>query len=778
MIAGLLFATALFGVSTSSSISLLQSSDSNYLAFADTANNLQNQQLSFGQTINIGGHLYPAQFYQDNTMWTNVGATVTSSSSAFAINLVTNQPNSAGYSFFREPVDMTQAVHLSGEFSLKSYRETNPLAAGDALGFIFTPASMNEVSTNLVNAVSNQLGIGGLSDSIFAGRDLYNNPGCDSDNIGLPTTVSNNVVIRQTNSTGALINSGYAVAEAADSPDNSNVITDQMGVDWQPQEINSDENTVTGQLNYTITTVNGKTTNISQNVTVPCSMLLGIVGATGNYYGTLSYASQGGSFSASKITKNVQVNYINQQTQQEIGETSTILANVGDQISINDSQSSSSDNSSSYDFIAPSVAGYNVQAVKSVIVSDDNASNVIDVYYNPIPKGTAVFHFAWLNTNTNAELPKTIIESGLQGSLIAKPNFDLLAGYDIAKVVNANGAEFNNLDDALASSPNFSDGQQNFTIYLAALPAKVKFDYQYAAGTHNTSTQLPNIAEVKGLVGDKISLPYLPKLPVGYSVSGVVGPDGKDYPDLKSALLAYPNFSVAPLDFHLLVSALPTQLSLNITNVDGSVITKTDKGLYDDDYSATVLPTETDKEHNIYNAVVTMTYTDFDGKTQVVTSGSDKQLAANIKKNTIAGIYKSEKINISVHYEKVVASHLSKQEKVSVDGAKVKQSAVVTEAQKVPDKVNKAETDKKPVEKSVKEVATDNKSPQVSKEQVGMNKVAGHQSRNLSKTLKQFSERAHTLRVRLAGAGGVVIGTASSLAIVEFIKRMLMFLKK
>jgi len=126
------------------------------------------------------------------------------------------------------------------------------------------------------------LGIGGLSDSIFMGRDLYQNSDVDLDGSGTENAASNNVSIRQTNNLGELIKQAYPTTSV---PNTGSTITENMKIDWQPSSTLTNDKNVTGELTYTISSENrGKATTLSEKITVARSMSLGIIGSTGGNF--------------------------------------------------------------------------------------------------------------------------------------------------------------------------------------------------------------------------------------------------------------------------------------------------------------------------------------------------------------------------------------------------------------------------------------------------------------------------------------------------------------
>ncbi len=477
LVIGLVCATVIFGVAMNSQFS---EGTNSYANAATLVNNDNSNLLAFGQEADTGNHLYQPQDGFDGSLWNNIGGTVTSTT-PFASTLVNNQLASVGYALFNGALDMSKGVSFSGHFSFQAHSGVNPFAAGDALGFILTPASTSEIETNNANnnAMGQSIGIGGLPNSVFVGRDLYQNVGTDGAQTGPANSPSNAISIRQTDNSGQIITNGYSWASVADSGDASYTVTDEMSIQWTPESVSADGNSVTGMLSYTISSATAQPATISQEITVARSMSLGAVGATGGNYGTLKYDSTGNNLLANKGTQLVQVNYLNSETNQPIGQPSTILANVGDQVSVLPMNNAVPVNatSESYNFIPPYPIGYTYQSSSAsvVVANNDSTNNIIDVYYKADPTPvSATFAFAWTNPNETSSLPSSIVENGLQGSSIAEPQLSLPDGYKIDKIVNPNNNTFTNLTDALADSPNYVDNGSLFTIYLSKIEKPVE----------------------------------------------------------------------------------------------------------------------------------------------------------------------------------------------------------------------------------------------------------------------------------------------------------------
>ena len=412
LLVGLLVSTSILGGGQYPSMLGSRSFALKAHVFADTTN----QQLIAGQTTDTGNHTYGLADIETGDSWITAGtATSPVAGQNFSTTLVSNTKSSAGLALFKGALDMTKAANFQGTFSITvngSFGYTaNALDGGDSLGFILTPDSTDQISANLPNSTNENLGVGGLPSSVFLGRDLYDNTDVDQTiaNSGSGTsgaTAGQNVVcIRTTDTTGTLSKT-YQATTAPDPgvmKSSNNTITETMAFSWQPttdsngNTVTNSDGTVTGTLTYVLTpqtgTNAGKSVTVTSAATLSASLSLGVVGATGNNYGTMTFANDGSSFTAYKGTNPVTVNYINKNTNETIASSSTIMANVGDGIDVTAPDAVSTNTSSddyTYTYNAPTIAGFDYSSADPAITvaNNDSATNSINVYYTPTAVNT------------------------------------------------------------------------------------------------------------------------------------------------------------------------------------------------------------------------------------------------------------------------------------------------------------------------------------------------------------------------------------------------------
>ena len=400
-------------------------------------------------TYDTGSHDYGngTDYVRKASNWKTSGSATVNNN---WFSLTPASQNKAGYSIFNGALDMTRNASISGWFRTNlttTLGGANFINAGDAIGFILTPQSQQEINANydknanppafkrpVYYPVGSGIGIGGLTSSVFAVRDLYQNQTYatvlfdllyDVDGtyhlLDNPAGASNRISIRTTrNADGTAMISGLGPnGQLADTgqdknagnllpgtgagegagdatnlpgwnyptahyPGNPHTLSnldllgtvsqedEQMTLNWTYGSTSSDGRSVTGTLALSVqsyiysggssdpTTPTGSKVTISQQtITVPKTMSVGVIGATGNNYGALSFYNNTSVITGNRGQRNVRVNYVNAITKKKMASltSSTIIANIGDRIAIGapgTSSASSNGLPGKYTFVAPS----------------------------------------------------------------------------------------------------------------------------------------------------------------------------------------------------------------------------------------------------------------------------------------------------------------------------------------------------------------------------------------------------------------------------------------
>lgn len=412
------------------------------------------------------------------------------------------------------------------------------------------------------------LGIGGLNGSIFAGRDLYyNSPGsglaADSGNSAIDgiydgpfsgtgvSGASPAISIRTTrNASGASIISGDSTIGAAGEliygkgsttttgvganlgypnatgPDtsyytflgNNSTQDDIMTLTWTNPVVASDGKSYTGTLSLKVQgmtsdgTASGNPVTISQSsITIPKTISIGTIGATGGNYGNLAFSNNSSSVTGNRGQKDVKVNYINAVTGKKIlsCEPTSIKSNVGDIINVLSPLSQPSSVvgiPGKYEFVAPndstysSLKGYSFNKVTYGGKYDD-ASGVLLGDNTTDPNGLAGSNKGITVSNYDGITnPNQINVYYTPKKETASFQTCYIGGTPGTSVVHTD--EVNNIDFALPNSAPTTLG------YASPLPA-----YESTSGYIDTVAPKPNGSGI----------------PIGYNILQVIAPNEKVY---------------------------------------------------------------------------------------------------------------------------------------------------------------------------------------------------------------------------------------------------------
>ena len=550
--------------------------------------------------------------------------------------LVNNQTQSNGYAVLSQRLDTSETFAITGVFRSMSQSLTSPsfTNAGDGIGFFITEAKPEQILSNLhhigsgalpVNYPSGPgLGIGGLANSYFIGRDLYRNDnGIDSyqsgNILGYPMETSgcsDAIVIRQTDSTGTLITSNEAYSSITSYPMISapgkpyspgvfpNILQNQqddyMTLTWIPESHHGDYHT--GLLSLSCST-HGSTdlpVHLTASATLPSTITLGVTGNTGGNYGFLSYQHTSTILHAKKESKRVIISYINSRTGLELPETpeSTILTNGSAVIhlitesELHDSELLMSElltdqnefrDAEEYLYLIPDVEHYALDSSTiSHRVDEEDSQNRIQLFYNPHRyEGELSFLF---KEGSTGFLPTPIQIYGYYGEYFEEPEIPIPHGYHISSVYLSDGTQYDTLSEAMQSQIVLDDSQF-FQVELEADPASIHFVYHW--GKVQSRVTLPDIPALEAFTHANIPLFTTPLLPHGYYIESVSLSETQTYPTLEEALHSLEYMPAGDTIIHITVSELEiSSIEIRYVYEDGSVIhTIVYSGYLGDDYS-------------------------------------------------------------------------------------------------------------------------------------------------------------------------------------------------
>ncbi|PPA68264.1 KxYKxGKxW signal peptide domain-containing protein [Lactococcus lactis] len=412
-----------------------------------------------GQTYNTGGGTYSGTEFANANNYTLYGSPKPIVAGNW-LNLVSNTKPSVGIGIYNGAVS---TVSSATAFSLSTTIKVDPGTTGnfqntgDSLGIILTGVSQNLLQANVQNANSTGAGLGieGLANTIFIGRDLYSNLSASTSGSvvfnGPDGTVSNGwsdgggnvIAIRQTDSSGQLIQANYpsgttnnsngqAWMQAADDTAVGTIgaVSEPIKISWAPDSTTAPAGYTHGTLTFSLTTSNNyggvagiggspKTYTISTTTNLPNALTVGFVASTGGNTGNLSVSLNGATITGTKGTANVPVNYLNKLTNQPISNmtASTINANVGDTIGAI-LPGATTNPADTYDYTIPAAPnGYQPVSstttsvsspvtVQNFLVGTTNP-NAINVSYTPSQQ-TVSFNWAKATGTTLATLPTNL----------------------------------------------------------------------------------------------------------------------------------------------------------------------------------------------------------------------------------------------------------------------------------------------------------------------------------------------------------------------------------
>ncbi|MCL2676572.1 MAG: hypothetical protein FWF14_01735 [Streptococcaceae bacterium] len=568
-----------------------------------------------GQSYTTGNTTYGTSDLTVASNWTLKGATGTPTPtwSSNWINMTPNAQNQQAWGTLNYAFDMTQPVSFTGSIKAAGNVPATTNSAGDYLGVIFTPVNQAQAMTG---GGSYNLGIAGLPNSIFAGRDYYYNSNVGDNSLGsngilnaLYPNSSNQIRIATTDSSGNLTASGSTASGVNPVSQTAiNTAGDTLSIQWTPTSTNASLNQVTGTLTMTI---NGTTVTYT-NLTMQQSMTFGVGASTGGNYSAMSVSFNGGSLSATKATTTATINYVNQATGNPIASPSYVKGNIGDSIGVDTS-------GESYDYTAPAnLSGYHLSTTlpTPIILAQTYGTtnaNVINVPYIGDSQ-TQIFNITppLAKYGTSSQQTQTST-TGQAFPTYAVPQIN---GY-ISYVDGVATTSFNETADNTSNGASSIDSSpQTHNVTYTAITQTANFNFAWASDVPGTGTNqgtlegtLPTSIVETGLTDTTINAPGL-TIPSGYYLSSVQGSDGITYTGdnaLADALSANPTYSGSIANnFTLTLSASVQSASLVTTNPDGTVNMQMNTGETGGDFTFTSVPQAiTDSQGRVYYAVVT-----------------------------------------------------------------------------------------------------------------------------------------------------------------------------
>ena len=218
-----------------------------------------------------------------------------------------------GKAVLNQQLDMTKPIHVSAWEYTNEWKKLFSFDknSGDSLGIFLTPLTPEMATAS--NGAGEFLGMAGMVNSVFMGRDLFPNKSDSYKNANRDA-----VVIRTTNHLGNLQQPNDQAAQGyMERPGGAYSYTNGAGeegvtFDWRPQPEESYENgKVVGTLTYTLTDnqrkgAKGGSITVTQTIELDTKMTFGVIASNGDNAGHMEFdfGRGGADFQATFASKN------------------------------------------------------------------------------------------------------------------------------------------------------------------------------------------------------------------------------------------------------------------------------------------------------------------------------------------------------------------------------------------------------------------------------------------------------------------------------------------
>ena len=491
----------------------------------------------------------------------------------------------------------------------------------------------------------------------------------------------------------------------------------------------------------------------------------------------------------------VTINFLDSDnTGLKVQKSETMTVNVGEYVwPINYGAMTSQSTKSVYHmYQIPTILNYSYQNSDSdtpLLVANDSATNVINLYYKRDKSQVTV---EFLDTKGKSIRANDTITANVGDYIwivsLGVNSEQMKFGVYWYFVPKIGGYSFNH------GTPIKVSKDAGSNIVKLYYDTEYSFDYEYDKGTPNQSSPLPD-----SFVAKKDDV-IMSNLPEGYFISEVIDNNGKSYTDPEVAISQQEDAS--PKSFKIIVSAKESNLKLTVNKPVGGESTKEFSGLYGETYQIPIDEILT-TNGKTYRAIVKIQKVDWKNGITTTIIEDPEEIASLLKGNLLVGKYDSQTTSISVSYkEKAAIPPLpSKDEGDEGDDSSPSTPAKSIESskqnepdkQKVPAPITSTTSqpeqshDKEKVkEKNVEEpkkTAPIQKSERPSQSPENQIKAPlAPPTPSFSTTQKaianrsiasEVNQKAHILKLRIAGAAGLAAGTASAYGILRALKMML-----
>ncbi|KZK41899.1 hypothetical protein N41_0036 [Lactococcus cremoris] len=491
----------------------------------------------------------------------------------------------------------------------------------------------------------------------------------------------------------------------------------------------------------------------------------------------------------------VTINFLDSDnTGLKVQKSETMTVNVGEYVwPINYGAMTSQSTKSVYHmYQIPTILNYSYQNSDSdtpLLVANDSATNVINLYYKRDKSQVTV---EFLDTKGKSIRANDTITANVGDYIwivsLGVNSEQMKFGVYWYFVPKIGGYSFNH------GTPIKVSKDAGSNIVKLYYDTEYSFDYEYDKGTPNQSSPLPD-----SFVAKKDDV-IMSNLPEGYFISEVIDNNGKSYTDPEVAISQQEDTS--PKSFKIIVSAKESNLKLTVNKPVGGESTKEFSGLYGETYQIPIDEILT-TNGKTYRAIVKIQKVDWKNGITTTIIEDPEEIASLLKGNLLVGKYDSQTTSISVSYkEKAAIPPLpSKDEGDEGDDSspstpvksiesskqnepdKQKVPAPITSITSQPEQSHDKEKVKEKNVEEPKKTAPIQKSERPSQSPENQIKAPlAPPTPSFSTTQKaianrsiasEVNQKAHILKLRIAGAAGLAAGTASAYGILRALKMML-----
>lgn len=469
----------------------------------------------------------------------------------------------------------------------------------------------------------------------------------------------------------------------------------------------------------------------------------------------------------------VTINFLNVDNPAvKVQKSEMMTVNVGDYVWVGlETLPMASTKSLHHIYYIPKISNYSYQyddAVTPLLVTENSATNVINLYYK---RDTSQVTINFLNSDNVPIQPSETITANV-GDYI----------WIVSLGVNSEQEKFGiqwyfapELDgySFQSGTPIKVSKDSGSNVVNLYYDTKYSFEYEYDKRTPNQSSPLP-----ASFVAKKDDI-IMSNLPEGYFISEVIDNNGKSYANPEVAISQQQDSS--PQSFKIIVSAKQSNLKLTVNKPEGGEFIKEFSGLYGEIYQIPIDEILT-ANGKIYHVIIKIHKVDWkNGITRTIIEDPE-EIASLLKGNLLVGKYDSATTSISISYKEKAAiipipPANGKGEDKSPQVPSKNSEERITEKKEISQvSVNqsKEKVEEKPKQSTT--VRANDLPEKLLKAPLAPPRPSFPATQGVianRSITDNINQKAHILKLRIAGAAGLAAGTASAYGILRALKMML-----